>query len=455
MTIAEPTFAPDTETAAALSDWLDAQPFGVRETLQALGQLLTGTAVTPDPDLPEPGTRDAWIADQFPGVHLARVSRMKRGLGPVDGVRAGLALGELVRAAGPGQLGPRRYGRQRHADLNNAMVWLRIEGPDQTTYTYPHEVALATDDLVPGCTVIVAWEAGDRTINVEVIAGTEAVAAAAIDELVARGRAGHDPYRGGVWRAEGNSVYASLEARPAPAMTREDVSVAPEVWAELDLAAASITSKAATMRELALGGRRGVLLTGPPGTGKSAAVEVIAGELAGITTVVYLDGRSAAYSLQSITAELVKIGGPVLLVIEDLDLAVGGSRGSEIDKALGQFLSALDEHRDEPILLLATANTTSTLDPAAVRSARFDAQVTVGYPDLAARTAILSALCARVPGDVDVAAVAEAAPAETTGADLREAVRRCVLVDGSVSTAGVRAALTGRATDTAAVGVYL
>lgn len=440
---------------AALAEWLDQLPITVRETLSALGQLLTGAAVTPDPDRPEPGTRDAWISEQLGGVNLARLSRMKRGLGPVDGVRAGLALAELVHAARSGQIGPRRYGRQRYAELNNAMVWLRIEGPARTVYTYPAEVALATDGLVDG-TVVVLWEVRERSIDVEVVAHDEETAAAALDELIARGRAGHDPYRGGVWRAEGGSTYAVLEARPAPALTRSDVAVDPAVWAELDLAAASITTEAARMRELALGGRRGLLLTGPPGTGKSAAVEVIAGELAGTATVVYLDGRSAAYALQNVTAEMVQIGGPVLLVIEDIDLAVGGERGGRIDQALGQFLAAMDEHRDEPILLLATANTTATLDPAAVRAARFDAMVTVGYPDLAARTAILTALCARVPGTVDTAAVAEAAPPETTGADLREAVRRCVLTDGTVSTVGLKAALTGRRGDPAGgVGVYL
>ncbi|ORU96765.1 hypothetical protein AWC04_19550 [Mycolicibacterium fallax] len=446
--------AADAKINASLADWLDRQPITVRETLAALGQLLSGGAVVPDPDVPEPGTRDAWIAAQLGGVDLARVCRMKRGLGPVDGVRAGLALGELVHAAQPAQIGPRRYGRRRYAELNDALTWLRIEGPNRRVYTYPHEVALATDALAEGA-VVVAWEAGDRSIHVEVIACDEGTAAGALDELIRRGREGHDPYRGGVWRADGGGSYATLEARPAPALTRADVAVDPAVWAELDLAAASITTEAVRMRELALGGRRGVLLTGPPGTGKSAAVEVIAGELAGTATVVYLDGRSAAYNLQSVTAELVQIGGPILLIIEDIDLAVGGSRGGSIDAALGQFLAAMDEHRDEPILLLATANTTKTLDPAAVRAARFDATVEVGYPDLAARAAILDALCARISGDVDTAAVAEAAPPETTGADLREAVRRCVLVDGSVNTAGLRAALTGRQAEATGVGVYL
>ena len=54
----------------------------------------------------------------------------------------------------PAQLGPRRYGRRRYAELNDALTWLRIEGPNRAVYTYPAEVALATDALAEGAVVV-------------------------------------------------------------------------------------------------------------------------------------------------------------------------------------------------------------------------------------------------------------------------------------------------------------
>lgn len=439
----------DNPVVPGVDEWLDKQNPGVREALLALGALLSGRDYESGR---KPPRQDAWIAEQLGVDNLTKVARVHRAVGAVDTVRVGMALAAMV--TDPGTVcGPRAWSS---SDLDDAVEWITAEIMSGHTYTYPAEIALATNTLGDD-PVVVIWRAKDRIPSLQVAAGDHAIATAAAQQLVDCARRDHDPFRGGVWRLGGGS-YQQLElhARPRPTMRRGDVALAAPAWAELDLAAAAVTSAADRMRDLGLGCRRGVLLAGPPGTGKSAAAEVIAAELAGACTVVYVDGRAAAYSMEAITSELVLLGGPVLLVIEDLDLAVGGPRGSRIDHVLGQFLAGMDAHRDEPILVIATTNTLDRIDPAAVRSARFDATIEIGYPDAGERERILAALCVRVPGSVDVAAVAAAAPATATGADMREWVRRCVLAEGEVSTSGLVAAAGGTpVTEFECAGAYL
>lgn len=430
-----------------VSEWLDKQNPGVREALRALGALLSGGDY--ESAGRKPSRQDAWLAEQLGVDTLTKVARVHRAVGVVDTVRVGMALAAMI--AAPGTVcGPRSWSS---SDLDDAVEWITAELMPGRIYTYPAEIALATTAL-GGEPVVLLWRAKDRKPDLQVVAGDQAVATAAAQRLIDQARRDHDPFRGGVWRMGGGSFQLELHARPRPTMRREDVALAASAWAELDLAAAAVTSAADRMRDLGLGCRRGVLLAGPPGTGKSAAAEVIAAELVGACTVVYVDGRAAAYNMETITAELVLLGGPVLLVIEDLDLAVGGPRGSQIDHVLGQFLAGMDAHRDEPILVIATTNTLGRIDPAAVRAARFDATIEVGYPDVVERERILAALCDRVPGAVDVAVVAAAAPATATGADMREWVRRCVLADGAVSTSGLVAAASGTPA-TELTGAYL
>ncbi|TXH18591.1 MAG: ATP-binding protein [Mycobacterium sp.] len=437
----------DTSAVPGLDQWLDNQTPLVRETLRALGALLSGSDY--ESASRKPSRQDAWIAEQLGVDNLGKAARVHRDVGVVDTVRVGMALAGM--GTSPGAVcGPRSWSS---SDLDDAVEWITTEIMPGQIFTYPAEIALATSSLADR-PVVLLWRAKDRKPSVQVIAADQAIAAAAGQKLIDRARRDHDPFRGGVWRMGGGSYQLELHARPRPALRREDVALAAQVWAELDLATAAVTTGAARMHDLGLGCRRGVLLAGPPGTGKSAAAEVIAAELAGACTVIYVDGRAAAYNMESITAELVLLGGPVLLVIEDLDLAVGGHRGGQIDQILGQFLAGMDAHRDEPILVIATTNTVGRLDPAAVRSARFDATIEIGYPDVAERERILAALCARVPGAVDAAVVAAAAPATATGADMREWVRRCVLAEGEVSTGGLVAAASGAPADLLS-GAYL
>ena len=89
-----------------------------------------------------------------------------------------------------------------------------------------------------------------------------------------------------------NNQGLTLKPVELPAVTRASVVVPEEVWEEIDLNIASVTVRRALMEQLGLGVRRGVLLAGPPGVGKTVISQVISNELVGEFTVIMVDARA-------------------------------------------------------------------------------------------------------------------------------------------------------------------
>lgn len=169
----------------------------------------------------------------------------------------------------------------------------------------------------------------------------------------------------------------------------------------------------------------------------------IANEVVGDFTVIYVEAEAAALVLTAVVEEAQNIGGPVLLVLEDVDLWCR-DRGRGNSAGLSELLQAMDISPDARILTLASTNDVATLDKAAIRTGRFDAIVEVGYPDPLMAARILTSLLDGIPGGdgVDTAAVARRFPEQTAGSDIREIIRRAVLSSdgaGSVSTASLLA----------------
>lgn len=125
-----------------------------------------------------------------------------------------------------------------------------------------------------------------------------------------------------------------------------------------------------------LAARRGVLLCGPPGTGKSAVSAVIAAEVVGAFTVIYVEAKAGEHLLTAVVEEAQRLGGPVLIVLEDVDLWCrdrhsGGS-------GLSELLAAMDIAAEARILTLASTNDAATLDEAAIRTGRYRATIPNG-----------------------------------------------------------------------------
>jgi len=167
-----------------------------------------------------------------------------------------------------------------------------------------------------------------------------------------------------------------------------------------------------TPREaLALGARlpRGVLLHGPPGTGKTMLAMAMASE-SGLpflhTSSATLQGRYARFGSQAMTAffNQARRNAPCMVFIDEID-GIGGVRtGLQDSQLLHALLTGIDSiQRHELILFVAATNRPEVLDPALVRPGRFDRKLHMGPPCKEGRKAILR----RILKDYDVASLDE------------------------------------------------
>jgi cell division protease FtsH len=183
-----------------------------------------------------------------------------------------------------------------------------------------------------------------------------------------------------------------------------------------------------------LGGRmpKGVLLVGPPGTGKTLLARAVAGEssvpffsISGAEFIELFVGVGAARVRELF--EQARQKAPCIIFIDELD-AVGGARGlgpslgghDEREQTLDQLLAEMDGFDPSTgVVVMAATNRPEILDKALLRAGRFDRQIVVDKPDLAARTAILQLHTRKmkIGTDVDLRVVAQRTPG-FVGADL-------------------------------------
>jgi cell division protease FtsH len=192
-----------------------------------------------------------------------------------------------------------------------------------------------------------------------------------------------------------------------------------------------------------IGGRmpRGVLLVGPPGTGKTLIARAVAGEagvpffsLSGSDFVEMFVGMGAARVRDLFTQAREK--APCIIFIDELD-AMGKARGAgavgghdEREQTLNQLLVEMDGFDpSQGVVIMAATNRPEVLDPALLRSGRFDRQVLVDRPDVKGRRAILDihAKQIKLSSDVDLDVIAQKTPG-FSGADLANVINEAALL---------------------------
>ena len=262
----------------------------------------------------------------------------------------------------------------------------------------------------------------------EILAADRSAATAARDEIDRLMRR-HDVFRGQVLsftesEHHGNELVSFL---PRPTVTAADVVLPDGVLESIEQHIIGVGGWSRELLEAGQHLKRGLLLHGPPGTGKTHTVRYLTGRLAD-STVILLTGRSIRFIDQA--AALARRLQPSMVVLEDVDLvATDRDYTPDGNPLLFSLLDAMDGvGADADVTFVLTTNRADILEVAlADRPGRVDLAVEIPRPDPVCRERLLRVYARDLALDADLEPVV-AGTEGVTASFIKEMIRRTVLV---------------------------
>jgi hypothetical protein len=273
-------------------------------------------------------------------------------------------------------------------------------------------------------------EFGRSDASVQVVS-TDAEAAALAAAEIRSAALENNVFRGQVL-SFGQEVFGHgqtlLQFHRRPTMGAEQLILAPEALAQVQR---QVVGVARHKRQLLAAGqhlKRGLLLYGPPGVGKTHTVRYLTSSLTG-TTVLQLTG--GALHLIAEACSVARTLQPAMLVVEDVDL-IAEDRGMHPGQhpLLFQLLNEMDGlAEDADVVFVLTTNRADLLEPAlAARPGRVDQAVALDLPDIEARRALFELYRGAMPVDRSGLDEVMARTEGVTASFLKELLRRAALL---------------------------
>ncbi|MFI6484724.1 AAA family ATPase [Nonomuraea sp. NPDC050663] len=303
-------------------------------------------------------------------------------------------------------------------------------GPDSTTEVVTFGFVLSR---APGGAPVVlvmrgpAEQFGMEGCRIEVLAAARADATATRDEIQ-RLMTANDVFKGqiltfGFSEHLGNKLVSFV---PRPVLGSEQVILPEGVLESIERHVVGIAEHAGALRSLGQHLKRGLLLYGAPGTGKTHTVRYLMGRLPEVTVVVM---TGAAMRFVAEGAALARRLQPAVVVLEDVDLVASDrSFGADGNPLLFSLLDAMDGvGSDADVTFVLTTNRVEVLERAlADRPGRVDLAVEVPRPDADARGKLLRLYGRELDLTADLDEVVQATEG-VTASFFKELVRRAVL----------------------------
>lgn len=202
----------------------------------------------------------------------------------------------------------------------------------------------------------------------------------------------------------------------------DDLALASTVRETLERNLRLVFDRRSAFRAGGIPQRRGILLYGPPGNGKTMIGKVLAGmRRATFLWITPADFESRDYNLRDIF-RLARRLKPSIVFLEDLDFYASERSTFACNGRLGELLAQMDGlERNDGLLVAATTNDIEAIEPALKdRPSRFDVRIEIGLPDAKARRQILGQQLGTLDCPAELIDAAASVSTELTGAQVRE-----------------------------------